>query len=87
MPHLKLVAMGALAAVVLAFSAGAFALYVFPGRSEEVQVAAPAPTPYISPCDRLRDDILSGNYHDPPQLEGAGPGYVMAILGCVPAEP
>lgn len=48
------------ALVVLLFWAGVFALYVFPGRSEQAQVTAPAPTPYVSACDRLRDQFLNG---------------------------
>jgi len=43
MPRLKLVAMITLAAVLLAFSAGAFALYVFPGRSERVRLETRCP--------------------------------------------
>jgi len=44
------------ALVVLAFWAGAFALYVFPGTADtERQQTVVEPTPYVAPCDRLRE--------------------------------
>jgi hypothetical protein len=47
------------ALVVLLFWAGAFSLYVFPGRSEEAQIVAPVPTPYVSVCEQLRQRAMT----------------------------
>jgi hypothetical protein len=59
-------AIGVLLGVALLFSAGAFAHFAYSGPSEPtVQPAlAPPPTPYVSPCDRLRDRAMLDNQVD-----------------------
>ena len=71
----------ALAAVVLVFASGTFAHFVFPGPARPIVQFTASPTPYVSPCDRIRENMIAGR--------APMPGYsvsqsraVLVGLGC-----
>ena len=49
----------ALAAIILVFSAGAFAHFAYPGPASPTIQIAPTVQPYIAPCDKLREETLT----------------------------
>lgn len=50
---LRVVIIGLVLAIVLAFSSGAFAHFVFPGRSETVPHLKDVQIAWVNPCDRF----------------------------------
>ena len=50
---------GLVLAVVLAFSSGTFTHFIYPGPSSPSVQVAPTVQPYVSPCDRVREEALT----------------------------
>jgi hypothetical protein len=75
----------AFALVVLLVWAGAFSLYVFPGRTSENQEITPCQSAaYVSPCDRMREQAI-GRMRD--GIVRSMDSYNLEALGCAAYPP